>query len=114
MVEIKHYVADDINIVFIQFREEMEPDYGTEVAPGVILHYKGSRDEGEIIPVFIEIMGSRSLPLDRVEFERVNENGERLDEPDAAEILKLWLTLAPEARRSIGAKMREAGKAATK
>ncbi len=100
-----------MNIVSIQFREGVKPDYGTEIAPGVTLHYKGSRNEEGMTPIFLEIVGSRSLPLDHVDFERVNERGERLGEPDVAEILKLWLTLSPEARRSIGEKIRHESKA---
>lgn len=111
-MKIRHHVADDMKILSIQFREDMEPDYGTEVAPGMILHYKGSRNEGDVTPVFLEVFGSRSLPLDHVDFERVNEHGERIDDPDLTEVLKLWLTLTPEARRSIGEKMRHESKAA--
>lgn len=113
-MKIRHYVAEDMNILSLQFREDIMPDYGTEVAPGVTLHFAGNPDEGEITPVFLEIEQTRSRPLNHVEFERLNEHGERLDEPDIAEVVSMWLALAPEARSSIGAKMREAGKAATK
>ncbi len=111
-MKIRHYIADDINILVLEFREDIAPDYGTQIAPGITMHYSGSRSEGEITPILLEIEQTRSRPLDHVDFERLNERGERLDEPDAAEILRLWLTLPPEARRSIGAEMRAEGKAA--
>ncbi|CAN5599417.1 MAG: hypothetical protein M3494_06340 [Actinomycetota bacterium] len=111
-MKIRHYIADDINILSLQFREDVRPDYGTEIAPGITLHFAGNPDEGEIIPIFLEIEQTRSRPLNHVELERLNEHGERLDEPDVAEILSLWLTLPPKVRSSIGEKMREAGKAA--
>lgn len=111
-VKIRHYIADDINILSLQFREDVRPDYGTEIAPGITLHFAGNPDEGEITPIFLEIEQTRSRPLDHVELERWNEHGEKLDDPDIAEVLKLWLALPPEARRSIGAQMRAGGKAA--
>lgn len=110
-MKIRHYVADDMNILVLEFRDDMQPDYGTQIAPGVTMHYAGSRSEGEIIPIFLEIEQTRSRPLDKVDFEKLNEHDERLDEPDAAEILKLWLALTPEARRSIGAEIRRESKA---
>lgn len=109
-MKIRHYVAEDMNIVSIQFREDIEPDYGMEIAPGVTLHYTGRRDEGEITPIFLEIEATRSRPLDDVEFERLNERGERLDEPDIAEVVNMWLSLTPEARRSIGTEIRRESK----
>lgn len=108
-MKIRHYVADDINILSIQFREDTRPDYGRQIAPGITLHYADR--EKEIVPVFLEIEQWDERPLDHIEFEKLNENGERLDEPDVAEILKLWLTLSPETRRSIGARMRDESKA---
>jgi hypothetical protein len=112
-VKIRHYIADDINILSLQFRDDIEPDFGTQIAPGITLHFAGNPHKEEITPIFLEIEQTRSCPLDHVELERWNEHGERLDEPDVAEILKLWLTLSPEARRSIAAKMRDGSKAPT-
>ncbi len=106
-MKIRHYKADDINILVLEFRDDIEPDFGTQIAPGITMHYAGSRGEGDITPILLEIEQTRSRPLDHVEIERLNERGERLDEPDVAETLKLWLALTPEARRSIGAKMRD-------
>jgi hypothetical protein len=111
-MKIRHYTAEDINVLVLEFRDDIEPDYGTQVAPGITMHYAGSRDEGEIVPVFMEIEQTRSRPLDHVEFERLNEHGERLDEPDVLEVMNLWLALTPESRRSIGTKLREESKAA--
>ncbi len=111
-MKIRHYIADDINILVLEFRDDIEPDFGTQIAPGITMHYAGSRGDGEITPIFLEIEQTRSRPLDHIEFEKLNEDGERLDEPDVAEILKLWLTLSPEARRSIGARIRHESKAA--
>lgn len=110
-MKIRHYISDDINILVLEFRDDIEPDYGTQVAPGITMHYAGSRGEGEIIPVLLEIEQTRSRPLDHVEFERLNEHGERLDEPDIAEVLSLWNTLSPEVRSSIGAEIRRESKA---
>lgn len=110
-MKIRHYVADDINILSLQFREDIAPDYGKRISPGITLHF-ADREEG-IVPIFLEIEQWDERPLDHVEFERVNESGERLDEPEIAEILNIWNTLPPKARRSIGEKIREAGKAST-
>lgn len=109
-VKIRHYVAEDTNILSIQFREDIEPDYGTEIAPGVTLHYTGERGKEEITPVFLEIEATPSRPLDDVEFKRLNERGERMDEPDIVEIVNMWLALSPEARRSIGTEIRRESK----
>lgn len=108
-----HEYKDQPGMLVVELRDDVEAEYGSQVAPGIHLHYARA-EEGRRIPVFIEI----EVWNDGVHFERRRDG--QVEDLETTRVRALLSAIASvedsfeEVRDAIGGVRGESGYPKTK